>query len=76
MSNYISKQTSYDIAHEVAQKAKKVLGLSEYDQETLEHDINNLRAHEWIDLFNMIPDSNEVKKLYFTHCVELEDKNE
>lgn len=76
MLNYISKQTSYDVAYEVAQKAKKVLGLSEYDRETLEHDINNLRAHEWIDLFNMIPDSNEVKKLYFTHCVELEDENE
>ena len=76
MENYISKQTSYDVAHEVAQKAKKVLGLSEYDRETLEHDINNLRAHEWIDLFNMIPDSNEVKKLYFTHCVELENEND
>ena len=76
MMNYISKQTSYELAHEIATKAKKVLGLSEYDQETLEHDINNLRAHEWIDLFNMIPDSNEVKKLYFTHCVELEDENE
>lgn len=76
MMNYISKQTSYELAHEIATKAKKVLGLSEYDQETLEHDINNLRAHEWIDLFNMIPDSNEVKKLYFTRCVELEDENE
>ena len=75
MLNYISKQTSYDVAYEVAQKAKKVLGLSEYDRETLEHDINNLRAHEWIDLFNMIPDSNEVKKLYFTHCVELETED-
>lgn len=74
--NYISKQTSYELAHEIAQKAKKVLGLSEYDRETLEHDINNLRAHEWIDVFNMIPDSNEVKKLYFTHCVELEVENE
>ena len=76
MMNYKSKQTSYDIAHEIATKAKKVLGLSEYDQETLEHDINSLRAHEWIDLFDMIPDSNEVKKLYFTHCVELETENE
>ena len=76
MMNYKSKQTSYDIAYEVAQKAKKILGLSEYDRETLEHDINNLRAHEWLDLFDLIPDSNEIKKLYFTHCVELEDETE
>lgn len=74
--NYISKETSYDLAHEIAQKAKKVLGLSQYDVETLEHDINNLRAHEWLDLFDMIPDNNEVKKLYFTHCVELNNDNE
>ena len=71
---YKSKQISYDLAHEISQKAKKILGLSQYDVETLEHDINNLRAHEWLDLFDMIPDSNEVKKLYFTHCVELEDE--
>ena len=33
--NYISKQTSYELAHEISQKAKKILGLSEYDRETL-----------------------------------------
>ena len=35
MMNYKSKQTSYDLAHEIAQKAKKILGLSQYDVETL-----------------------------------------
>lgn len=38
----------------------------------LEHDINNLRANEWVDVFSKLSDRSEVKRLYFTHCVEQE----
>jgi hypothetical protein len=73
---FISKETSYNIAFEVAQKAKRALHLPDHEVDMLEHDINNLRANEWVDVFSKLSDRSEVKKLFFTHCVELEDENE
>ena len=65
VQEYISKSTSSELAAEVAAKAKKVFKLDAYNTETLEHDINNLRAHEWVDLFNELPKTSKLKKLFF-----------
>lgn len=73
--SYVSKETSYDLAYEIAQKAKRALHLPAHEVEMLEHDINNLRANEWVDVFDKLSDRSEVKKLFFTHCVELETED-
>lgn len=66
---YKSLQTSPDIAATIARLARNSLGLSSYETETLEHDINNLRANEWVDSFLQLGDKSNAKKLFFTHAV-------
>lgn len=76
---YVAKECSYEMAEEIAQKAKKALKLPAHEVEMLEHDINNLRSNEWADIFAKLSDRSEVKKLFFTYAVEeeeLDDLNE
>lgn len=68
--HYIAKETSYDIAEEIAQLAKKDLKLNKYDTEMLHHDINNLRANEWVDSFAKLGDGSKAKQMFFKYAVQ------
>lgn len=70
---YVARECSYEKASEIALMAKRALKLSAYETEMLEHDINNLRANEWVDEFAALSDSSKVKKLFFTFAVKCEE---
>ena len=70
----VSKSTCPELASRIARLAKNEMSLSDYDTETLEHDINNLRAHEWVDQFNELPETSVAKNLFFAHVIEDDDK--
>lgn len=75
--SYVAKECSYDIAKEIAQKAKNALKLPTHEVEMLEHDINNLRSAEWLESFANLSDRSEAKKLFFTYAVkEVDDLDE
>lgn len=73
-ANYIAKETSYEIAKKIAETAKRALKLPAHEVEMLEHDINNLRANEWVDTFAKLSDKSEAKKLFFKYAVAVEDE--
>lgn len=68
--SYIAKETSYEMAEQIARMAKRALGLPAHEVEILEHDINNLRSDEWVDAFGGLSDRSKVKQLFFTHAVQ------
>lgn len=68
--SYVSKETSHEIASEIAQLAKRALRLPAHEVEMLEHDINNLRANEWVDTFSRLSDKSRVKQLFFKYAVK------
>lgn len=68
--SYIAKETSYEMAEQIARMAKRALGLPAHEVEMLEHDINNLRSDEWVDAFGGLSDRSKVKQLFFTHAVQ------
>jgi hypothetical protein len=70
---YVSKECSYAMASEIALKAKRALKLPAHEVEMLEHDINNLRADEWVDSFSKLSDKSPVKQLFFKYAVEQDD---
>ena len=70
---YISKETSYEVAQKIARMAKLALKLPAHEVDMLEHDINNLRAHEWVDSFSKLSDKSEVKRMFFTYAVRADD---
>jgi hypothetical protein len=70
---YVACECSYEKASEIALMAKRALKLNAHETEMLEHDINNLRANEWVDEFTALPDSSKVKKLFFTFAVKCEE---
>ena len=74
--SYKSITTNPEMATEIAQIAQRALKLNDYEAETLEHDINNLRANEWVEDFAELPDSASAKQLFFTHAVTPEEKFE
>jgi hypothetical protein len=70
---YVSKECSYAMASEIALKAKRALKLPAHEVEMLEHDINNLRADEWVDSFSKLSDKSPVKQLFFKYAVAQDD---
>lgn len=71
-----SKETSFEIAKEIADLGMKDIDLCVYDRDMLEHDINNLRSNEWVESFEALPDSSEAKKLFFKFAVYMEKDDE
>lgn len=74
--SYVARETSYEIASEIASLAKRALHLPAHEVEMLEHDINNLRSNEWVDVFMQLSDKSKANKLFFQHAVEVEENVE
>ena len=74
-SEYVSKECSDDVAEEIALMAMRAMKLREHEAEALEYDLKDGLAINWVDDFAALPDTSDVKKLFFTFavsCVENE----
>lgn len=74
-SKYVSKECSDDVAEEIALMAMRAMKLREHEAEALEYDLKDGLAINWVDDFAALPDTSDVKKLFFTFavsCVENE----
>ena len=74
-SEYVSKECSDDVAEEIALMAMRAMKLREHEAEALEYDLKDGLAINWVDDFAALPDTSDVKKLFFTQavsCVENE----
>lgn len=78
-SEYVSKECSDDVAEEIALMAMRAMKLREHEAEALEYDLKDGLAINWVDDFAALPDTSDVKKLFFTQavsCVENESLTE
>lgn len=78
-SEYVSKECSDDVAEEIALMAMRAMKLREHEAEALEYDLKDGLAINWVDDFAALPDSSDVKNLFFTQavsCVENESVTE
>lgn len=68
---------SYDTAERLTKLLSRPLKLDKYDKEMFEHDINNLRADEWLDMVKALPDKtpgrDEFIKLFDKDNEDLEE---
>lgn len=74
-SKYVSKECPDDVAEEIALMAMRAMKLREHEAEALEYDLKDGLAINWVDDFAALPDTSDVKKLFFTFavsCVENE----
>lgn len=74
-SEYVSKECPDDVAEEIALMAMRAMKLREHEAEALEYDLKDGLAINWVDDFAALPDTSDVKKLFFTFavsCVENE----
>lgn len=72
--NYMSKETSFEIASKIARAAAREMNLPENEVEMLEHDINNLRSTEWVDSFADLPNTSKAKQMFFKYAVEVDSE--
>lgn len=59
-----------DTANEIAHMAMRAMRLKEHEAEALEYDLIEGNADKWIKDFEALPDTSDVKKLFFTHAVK------
>ena len=67
---YVARECSYEKASEIALMAKRAMRLREHEADTLQKDLEDGLATNWVSAFEKLPDSSDVKKLFFQFAVK------
>lgn len=70
---YVAQKCESDFAEEIALMAMRAMRLREHEADTLQKDLEDGLATNWVSAFEKLPDSSDVKKLFFQFAVKAND---
>lgn len=70
---YVAQKCDSDFAEEIALMAMRAMRLREHEADTLQKDLEDGLATNWVSAFEKLPDSSDVKKLFFQFAVKAND---